>query len=222
MKTSKKNLNHPFPVVLAGATGLVGTELLRQLSLHPHVSEIRMIGRSAPDSYPEKALFFSSGFDNLDAHPEWFSETRAVFCALGTTIKKAGNQENFRKVDYHFPLALAKTAVKAQINGFGLVSALGANAASSIFYNRVKGELERDIAEAGLQHLCIARPSLLLGNRRELRIGERIGQIFTPIAPAAFKPVHASAVAKALIHHVLDSPAAGVTFLENPEILNYS
>ena len=100
-----------------------------------------------------------------------------LYCCLGTTIKKAGSKENFRKVDYDMPLQMAKAAFKNGIKSYLLVSSVGANAESSNFYLRTKGEVEHAVKEVGFEKLIILQPSFLLGKRNEFRLGEKIGKI---------------------------------------------
>jgi NAD(P)-dependent dehydrogenase (short-subunit alcohol dehydrogenase family) len=165
--------------VVAGATGLVGGELVRALAEDPSYERVIALARR-PLAPAPKLETLVVDFDHLDRTP--FTAADA-FCALGTTIKKAGSKEAFRKVDFDYALAFARAA-KASCQSFGLVSALGANAKSSIFYNQVKGE----------------------GDRGERRIGEKIGTGFASVVGALpfgatrrLKPVPARLVARALI-----------------------
>src|SRR5690606_18048475 len=104
-----------------------------------------------------------------------------VFCCLGTTIKKAGSQEAFKIVDYDYPVKLALMAQTADVQNFLVISALGANAQSKVFYSRTKGQLENQLKEINLKALHIFQPSLLLGNRQEFRLGEKIASILSPV-----------------------------------------
>jgi uncharacterized protein YbjT (DUF2867 family) len=143
-----------------------------------------------------------------------------LFSALGTTIKVAGSQEAFRRVDFDFPLQLATRARTDGVHHFLLVSALGATASSRVFYNRVKGELEDAVAALGFRSLTIARPSLLLGNRAEYRRGEEIGRHFAFLAPRRWKPVDVRQVASALVHAAKED-APGTRILENRDLLEF-
>ena len=142
-----------------------------------------------------------------------------VFIALGTTIKVAGSQAAFRAVDLDANLAVARAAVAAGVRRVGLVSAAGASAQSSVFYNRVKGELEDALRTLDLQALVLAQPSLLLDLRDGLqqppRLGERmaipIARVLAPLCPGRYQPVHARAVALALLRTV--PTAQGVVVL---------
>ncbi len=139
-----------WTALLAGATGLVGRECLRLLARDERVAEVRALVRRAlpADGLGPRVRECRTEFDQLGRHPDWFQVDR-VFCALGTTIRQAGSQEAFRRVDYEYPLAIAKAARARGASHFLLVSALGANARSSVFYNRVKGELEDAVRALG-------------------------------------------------------------------------
>ena len=145
-----------------------------------------------------------------------------VICALGTTIKKAGSQEAFRKVDYEYPLIFAKLALEMRARQFLLVSSAGANANSRVFYSRVKGEIEEAISNLGYPALSVFRPSLLLGNRMEFRLGELISQkILGPLGflmPRSVRPIHASQVAAAVVK-IAHSDTTGVRRLTNADML---
>ncbi len=195
-------------VLLVGATGLVGQQCLRLLLKDPLVTEVRVLVRramSAADLVPDPAMvvhwlklkILVTPFDQLPAHADWF-DVDAVFCALGTTIKVAGSQAAFRQVDFEHPLTLAKLAKAQGVKHYLLVSALGADARSRVFYSRVKGELEDALKALHFEALTFARPSLLVGDRTEVRLGELIGQHLSFLTPAAYKPVHVRQVALGL------------------------
>jgi len=209
--------------VVAGATGLVGRELVRQLLEESAYSKvIALVRRTTGMEHPhlEERL---TDFDRLEAAAGDFAGAD-LFCALGTTIKKAGSQELFRKVDFDYPLRLAELGKQEGIRSYSLVSAMGANARSGIFYNRVKGEAEERIAALGLRAVFLFRPSLLLGERDEFRRAERFASaaakplswIFAgPLRK--YKPVEGAAVAAAMIASALPGNA-GVHILESDEI----
>jgi uncharacterized protein YbjT (DUF2867 family) len=208
----------PRVALVAGATGLVGRELLRLLSADKSVAEIRALARRPlllrQDS---KVRECRADFDRLDAHPEWFRGAGAAFCALGTTIKVAGSQDAFRRVDFEYALAFAKAARSGGARHFLLVSALGAGARSTVFYNRVKGELEDALIPLGFPSLTIARPSLLLGDREERRPGEQLGRKIGWLVPPRWRPVEAASVATALVR-AAQRAIPGVEMLENPAL----
>jgi uncharacterized protein YbjT (DUF2867 family) len=201
--------------LVAGATGLVGGECLRLLSNDAALEEVRALVRhpSPPESLGPRVREYRTDFDELHNHQDWF-QVDWVFCALGTTMRKAGSPEAFRRVDYEYPLAIAKLALSRGASHFLLVSAMGANPRSSFFYSRVKGELEEAVRALGYRSLTIARPSLLLGERQEWRFGEEVGKHLGWILPSRWRPVHASQVAAALVH-AAHAAIPGVQILEN-------
>lgn len=163
--------------IIAGATGLIGKELVKQLVDRNIHEEIVVIVRSKQAYTSDKIIeIIETDFSKIEEHVEML-DAEDYYCALGTTIKKAGSKEAFRQVDYDYPLLFAKLALRAKrFRQFGIVTAVGADASSSIFYNQVKGELERDLKELGLKRLNIFQPNLLLGDREELRLGELLAK----------------------------------------------
>lgn len=190
-------------VILAGATGLVGREILQGLLADPTVSAVHSLGRRTPATQHPKLTAHIVDFAALPPLPP----ADEVYQALGTTIKVAGSQAAFRAIDHDTNLAVAQAALAAGVKKVGLVSAMGADARSKIFYNRVKGELEDALAKLPFEGIVIARPSLLVGNREILgqkkRPGEVLGFAITKVLgfliPANFKPIEASSVAQALL-----------------------
>lgn len=189
-------------VALAGATGLVGREILRGLVADPSVAAIHVLGRRKVDALP-KVTSHVVDFRALPALPH----LDEVYLALGTTIKSAGSEEAFRAVDFDANLAVAKAALAAGARRAGLVSAMGANAKSRIFYSRVKGELEDTLSALPFERLVIARPSMLAGDRESLgqpaRTGEGIAlavsRLLGPLLPGNYRSVAAADVAKSLL-----------------------
>lgn len=193
-------------VILAGATGLVGRDILQGLLADPGVSAVYTLGRRAPPVQHPKLVPHIVDFAALPPLPP----ADELYLALGTTIKVAGSQAAFRALDYDANLNAAKAALAAGVKKVGLVSAMGADARSKIFYNRVKGELEDALTQLTFEGLVIARPSLLIGNREVLGqpkrsgevIGEAMAQVLGFLIPANLKPIQASAVAQALLSAV--------------------
>ena len=189
--------------IIAGATGLVGTSILQGLLDDPDVVRVYALGRRTPPIAHRKLDARAVDFLALPTLPE----ADEVYLALGTTIKQAGSQAAFRAVDYEANLEVARVARAAGAKRAGLVSAMGANANSRIFYSRVKGELEAELARLHFTGLTIARPSLLVGSREELgqpgRPGEQWGvklnRVLGFLIPANYKPIAASDVAAALL-----------------------
>jgi uncharacterized protein YbjT (DUF2867 family) len=204
--------------LLVGATGLVGRECLRLLIAEPSVSRVAVLARRAlpPAAIAPKVEARVVNFDHLDRTGEC-PRADAVICALGTTIRQAGSQQRFREVDFGYPLTVAKLALAQGARHFLLVSALGANARSRVFYNRVKGELEDAVGALGYRSVTIVRPSLLLGDREEFRLGERVAAHLGFLVPRRLKPVRAVAVAAALVRAaVADLP--GLRIVESAEM----
>lgn len=189
-------------VILAGATGLVGREILEGLLADRTVTAVHSLGRRKPAAQHPKLTAHVVDFTALPAMPP----ADEVYLALGTTIKVAGSQAAFRAVDYDANLAVAKAALTAGVKKVGLVSAMGANSNSKVFYSRVKGELEDALSTLPFEGTVIARPSMLVGNRmvlgQPLRQGEvlaaALGKAVGFLFPANYKPIDASAVAAAL------------------------
>ncbi len=203
-------------IVLLGATGLIGTECLRQALDDDRITQITVLSRSPLPVRHHKISEIITPLEEIEKYHTVFTAD-AVLCALGTTIKKAGSQEAFRKVDFEFPLRAATLAHGQGTKHFLLVSALGANARSSVFYNRVKGETEEAVMKIPFHRITIVRPSLLLGERKEFRLGERIAQLFTPFIPAPYTPVHARTVAARLIASLFES-RSGVAIIESKQL----
>ena len=203
---------------MAGASGLVGQELVRQLAVDRTWREVRALVRRPPPSVlaTPPVVTIQVDYSRLDPPPDWAAADH-VFCALGTTMRQAGSPAGFRLVDFDYPLALARAAQSRGARHFLLVSALGAEPTSRIFYNRVKGEVEVAIAALGFRSVTIARPSLLLGVRRDPRIGEQLGRILGVLAPPRWRPVPAARVARAMVQ-AARRDAPGIHILENRDL----
>ena len=159
--------------VLLGASGLIGSSLLRQLLASPQYSEVLVLVRKPLNQQHPKLKVLVVDFDKLNDYAENL-KTDVVYCCLGTTKKKTPDQENYRKVDYQYPLDMGWIAYTNGAAQYHLVSSLGANPQSSIFYSRLKGEVERDLKTIPFKTIHIYRPSLLDGERKESRFGERL------------------------------------------------
>jgi uncharacterized protein YbjT (DUF2867 family) len=201
-------------VLVLGATGLVGRALVSFLLRERSVLSVTAVARREMDQRSDPKLHrLIVDFEKLVLYKDKFRVDQ-VFCALGTTIRIAGTQEKFRRVDHDYAVKAAELAHAQGARHFLLVSALGANASSRIFYNRVKGETEGDISRVGFPSTTIARPSLLVGPREEVRLGERVGQAFGWILPPNFRPIHANDVAAALTLAARE-PRLGVEILSS-------
>jgi len=161
--------------IVFGASGLVGGHLVNELIGDDRYSKIFILGRKELPIKNAKIEQLIVDLFNFESYSDKVIGDD-LFCALGTTIKKAGSQAQFRKVDFELPVGIAKLAEQNNIKGYYLVSSIGANAKSSTFYLRVKGETEDAITHIGLNRFISFRPSMLLGNRAEFRMGEIIGK----------------------------------------------
>ena len=202
-------------LLLAGATGLIGQAVVAQWAgpgrLH------LLVRRTLPLPHDHCSLQVVD-FSALPALPA----AEAAFCALGTTIKTAGSQAGFRAVDFDAVLAFAQAAKAAGVRRFAVVSALGADARAQSFYTRVKGEMEAALVALGFETLLVARPSLLTGNRAALgqpqrpleHLAMRLSTPLSALVPAAWRPIAADTVARALLR-ALAAPGAGTRILDN-------
>jgi uncharacterized protein YbjT (DUF2867 family) len=189
--------------LILGATGLVGSHLLYRLLESEAYGKVIILVREVLAIKHEKLLQVAVNFEHLLDYADYFKQADTVFCTLGTTIKQAKTKENFEKVDFHYPLQAALLTEKAG-KRFLLISSMGASVNASVFYNRVKGNLEAQLHNLDL-NLFVFRPSLLLGKRKEFRLGERITMIILKFLPflfvwkwAKYKPIQAQDVAKAM------------------------
>jgi len=207
--------------LVAGASGLTGSCLLEQLLESDRYDRVKALVRRPLEREHPKLEQVVFDYDNPD--PE-IIEADHVYCCLGTTMKKAGSKEAFRKVDYDYPLQLARMAYRNGAQKFALVSAVGANSRSTFFYNRVKGQLEADLREIPFQSVYIMRPSMLLGSRKEKRTGEELGKaVMKPLRflfPSNMKPVHASQVAACMADQ-MNRDEQGVHVIPSGRMLNY-
>jgi len=193
-------------IIIAGTTGLVGRAVLKAALQDQTIGAVHSLSRRPLKIEHVKLKEHLVDFDNLPELPQ----ADELYLALGTTIKIAGSRPAFRAVDYGANLTVARAALAAGVQRIGLVSSMGADAQSSIFYLRVKGELESALLKLGFAGSVFVRPSLLVGDRRALgqphRIGEQIGVFVTAflgrLVPRRFRPVSASAVASALLAYV--------------------
>jgi uncharacterized protein YbjT (DUF2867 family) len=187
--------------LVAGSTGLIGNQLLSLLLEDSNYTKVIALSRKPLQISNPKLENLVLEVDQLNDYQQQL-KADDVFCCLGTTMKKSGSKAAFRKVDFDYPLQLAKLLKQHGAQQFLLVSALGANKSSSIFYNQVKGEVEEAITSVGFKTLHIFRPSLLLGPRKEQRSGEDAAKVFYKIfgflIPKKYQGLESIKVARAM------------------------
>lgn len=196
--------------LLAGATGLIGSQLLLLLLASERYAKVIVVGRKAVPTIHPKLVQVVTELDQLD-------EIRLkliaddVYCCLGTTMKQAGSKEAFFKVDFLYVVQLAALTASNFAAQFMVVSSMGADADSAIYYNRVKGEMEAAVRQTPFRAIHIFRPSLLLGERAQPRLGERLGavalQLVSPLLRGPllkYRPVAGATVAAAMLHAAED------------------
>ena len=202
----------PRIALLAGATGLVGRALLGLLLASEHYRSVHVLLRCRPPDIESNAKLTIHEVD-FARLPAAFPAVDDVFIALGTTIKIAGSEAGFRRVDFDFVLNVARAAKSAGATRLAVVSAMGADPTSRIFYNRVKGEMETAVLQIGYESVVIAQPSLLLGDRAALGQPPRSSEILAArllaplgwIIPRSVRPIPARHVASALVEGILDA-----------------
>ena len=206
--------------LIAGATGLTGKHLLEFLLADGRYASVHALVRKAALQPHPKLSEHVIDFESLSKLPK----ADDAFCCLGTTIRQAGSQAAFRKVDFDYIVNFATAAKTAGVKRFLVVSALGANAKSGVFYNRVKGEMENALKAMNFESLHIFRPSFLLGERAEARAGERLGiAVFSALAPLIgparrVRPVEAKAVARGMVL-AANGGVLGIKVTESDEIV---
>ncbi|WP_433707880.1 oxidoreductase [Paenibacillus illinoisensis] len=196
--------------VVIGATGLVGSLLVHRLLRQPEYGLVRILVRKRLDLDHPKLEQYVVDWDQLGDAKNLFYPMDDLYCCLGTTIKKAGSQEQFRKVDLHYPIEAAKLAHEQGVSQMLVISSMGANAGSRVFYSRTKGEMEEALSSVGFRSLHIFRPSLILGDRGEKRVGEQLAARLMTFMDrwmkgkaAKYRAIHASTIARAMINIAL-------------------
>lgn len=198
-------------LILAGATGLVGSHVLKLALADGRIDHIVAPSRRALPVHPKLEAPLVD-FDRLPADAPWW-KADAVICALGTTMRTAGSRDAFRRVDHGYPMAIAELAAHQGTPTYVLNSALGADASSAVFYHRTKGELERDLergfAGSGFGSLTFVRPGLIGGARQEFRFGERAAAhaltLLAPALPRRWRINPASRIAQAMIDAAIEA-----------------
>lgn len=211
-------MTRPRTALVAGATGLVGGHLVHQLTSDARYDRVFALTRRAlpADLAATGVVEVRVDYDRLEERAADLAADH-VFCALGTTIRKAGSQEAFRRVDLAYPLAVARVARAAGARHFALVSSAGASPRSRVFYTRTKGEVEEAVREAGYPSGALFRPSMLGGKRAESRPLERLGQVLFRAVPGRYRLVDAADVARAMIRVAVEE-RPGWRVVESEEI----
>ncbi len=213
--------------VIIGSTGLTGSQLLRTLlSNNAYDKVISFVRRSSKISHP-KLVQHVVDFDDPKTYEELI-EGNDMFCCLGTTIKKAGTEEAFERVDFLYPIQFAKAAANKGIKQYSIISALGANPKSGNFYLRTKGKCEDELRKLPFQSISVFRPSLLLGNRKEFRLGEKLAESIMRIFSIFFigrlrkyKAINVKKVAYAMFR-IAQQNTIGYHIYESDEISDIS
>jgi uncharacterized protein YbjT (DUF2867 family) len=205
-------------VAIAGATGLTGSLCLLELLQNNQISEVYSIGRRQTGLKHSKLkeVLLKNNLLSETIHAD------AFICCLGTTIKKAGSKNAFKAIDLELPIYLAKELNDKGCNTVSIISAMGANASSSIFYNSVKGQMEEAIKQININSLSILRPSIIAGQRNEKRFGEKIGlvvmKVMNPLLMGSlknYKSIKASDIAKALVNSVIIQKSGATVYLSD-------
>lgn len=217
--------------IIAGATGAIGTDLLALLLKAAEYDQVHCLVRCPLGFSHPKLIVHSINFDKWDpqtlinTHPELMHGQ--VFCCLGSTLKQAGSVDAFKRIDKEYVLSVAKFAEKSSALGFSLISAIGANAASSNYYTQTKGEVEQQVQQYHIPTIRIFRPSLLHTKRAQFRLGEYVGFIlltlFSPLLQGRLKKYRAIStkqVAKALYRASL-AEYDGVVIYESDDIQKF-
>jgi uncharacterized protein YbjT (DUF2867 family) len=209
--------------LIIGSTGLIGSKLLDNLLESPAYDKVITFVKRDTGKTHTKLTQHIIDFDKPESYQNLVVGDD-FFCTIGTTIKKAGSKEAFRKVDYVYPQQFASFALKSNVKQFLTISSLGADKASGNFYLKTKGEIEDFLKQSSFESVAILRPSLLLGDRKEFRLGEKLGAIFMKLFSFTFigglkkyKPIESDVVAKALFR-IAQKNKKGFSIYESDEV----
>lgn len=204
----------PQHILLAGATGLTGEHLLDRLLNERTVERVLAPSRRPLAAHPRLENPVGELADLL---PQLGGPVDTAFCCLGSTIRQAGSQEAFRAIDLDLVVAVGRRARELGARHYLVISTLGADRGSSVFYNRVKGEMEDALRDQGWPQLTLARPSLLLGPRQEFRLGERLAAPLMRLIPGKYRGIEACTLARALWRLALET-GEGTRVVESDEL----
>jgi len=192
-------------ITLFGSTGLIGGLLLKLLVNDSDYKQIKVISRKSFSLNHKKIIHKTIDFSDYKSLSKSVQNSKIVFAAIGTTQSKVnGDNKEYRKIDFDIIYNIAKACKENKVENFLFVSSSGANSNSNSFYLKLKGEIEKSILDLNLKSTSIFRPSLLLGKRKEKRLGEKIAQIIMPffsfLMPENYKPIKADLVAKSMVN----------------------
>lgn len=199
-------------ILLIGSTGLIGSQFVENFPKFFPQGKLFCLLRKVVSSSNNYANFIEHDFNEkrqLESLP--WDQINAIVCTLGTTIAVAGSKENFKKVDYQYPLEFAQAAKAHNIPIFSIVTAMGSDSNSKIFYNQVKGQLEEELSALEIPILNIFQPSLLIGDRKEIRTGEIIGKWVSNLVPFSFlglekyRPIEGKTVALGILTNLKEN-----------------
>lgn len=212
--------------ILLGATGLVGEALLRELLADDNYEKIKLFSRRSSSVQHPKIQEYLGDIVNLDAFAKDFTGDE-IFCCIGTTAAKTKDKQQYKAIDIGIPAAAARLAKANNIEFFAVISAMGANPKSAIFYNRVKGDMERSVLAEDIKHTYIVRPSLLYGPRKETRLAEDMGNwVLAKIRPLMiaglkkYRPIDAQQVASYLHQLAQNRPQQCVVLSHQMQLKN--
>ncbi len=207
--------------IILGATGLTGNSILHKLIEDDRYDSIKLFSRSKIENLPNKVAQHIGDLLKLEEFKTDFTADE-VYCCIGTTAKKTPDKTHYKQIDYGIPVAAAKLAKENSMPTFLVISAMGANKKSSVFYNKTKGQMERDVLQQQIINTSIFRPSLIGGNREERRPLEKIGlMMFKIIEPLLMGPlkqykiINAESIAKAMINVANNSSNIEVIITSN-------
>ena len=194
--------------LIFGSSGLIGNQLLNIIIQNDNYNHIKLFVRSIPENNNSKVEIIQTDFTNLEKYKDLIIGDDCFFC-IGTTRKNAPNKSEYRRVEHNIPINVAKIAKSNLVTSFIYVSSLGANPNSSGFYLKNKGQVEEELINLNFPKLAVIRPSILLGKRKENRVGEKIGvYVMQKLSPfflgnlKKYKPIQAKYVAKAMVEIV--------------------
>lgn len=209
---------------LIGATGLIGSQILQQLIDDADFRKIKVLVRRPFKFVHPKIELIQLDFGDEVAYQAAIAGSDVVFCSVGTTLKQVNSDMvAYRKIDYDIPVNAARFCVATGCPKFLLVSSIGANSQSSNFYLKLKGEVEEKVGSLGIPSVAVFRPSMLLGERAEFRLGEKVGQALMGVLgfmiPKPYKAIDVKTVAKAMIT-VAKNETPGLDFYTYAEMLS--